>query len=461
MATKWKNTVETKVKKIAKAIFTKTGRDIIASVIFGIVAVIFFYAMYQGTGWLNTGITWILGLWGNFFLGLTSALIYRLCLNITYANTNQMNHPWQTEETAQPKQPVYTYENWRQFYHRQQLFCCITECVLLFISFLIFRWIVDYTRDWYPGNYASGYTTFFTAIWLFAVCEWTLYRFMRRQLDVVMAKTRENNQKIVDAAMESQKESIAAAIKSEKLKVDLISNVSHDLKTPLTSMVGYIDLLKKEDLNDTAADYVEVLSTKAQKLKEMIESLFSLAKTSSGNIELKPEPLNLNRLIEQIYADMEDKITASGLEFVTELTAADTELVTDSSYLYRICQNLIENALKYSALHTRVFLKTSSTPTEQGRLIRFEITNTSAYRMDFTKEQIVERFARGDKARSSEGNGLGLAIVSTYTSALGGRFDVFIDCDQFKAIVEFEKAAEQNKTAVVDVEKHTGGNSLL
>ena len=147
----------------------------------------------------------------------------------------------------------------------------------------------------------------------------------------------------------------------------------------------------------------------------MIESLFSLAKISSGNIQLNPEPLKLNRLMEQLYADLEEIIQDSGLEFVTELTAADTELVTDSSYLYRICQNLVENALKYSAPGTRVFLKTMSIPAETGRRIRLEITNTAGYHMDFTKDQIVERFARGDKARTSEGNGLGLAIVSTYT----------------------------------------------
>ena len=247
--------------------------------------------------------------------------------------------------------------------------------------------------------------------------------------------------------MAAQKESVAAAIRSEKLKVDLISNVSHDLKTPLTSMVGYIDLLKKEELSDTCADYVEVLSGKAQKLKEMIESLFSLAKTSSGNIELNPQPLNLNRLLEQICADMDDKIADSGLEFVTELTAEDAELVTDSGYLYRICQNLVENALKYSALHTRVFLKTISTATETGNTLRFEITNTAGYRMNFTKEQIVERFARGDESRTTEGNGLGLAIVNTYTAALGGSFDVRIDCDQFKAVVTFDRLSTKRPNA--------------
>lgn len=268
----------------------------------------------------------------------------------------------------------------------------------------------------------------FTILLQFCICEFTLISFMKKNLDLLMECMTNINEK-----------SIETAVRSEKMKVDLISNVSHDLKTPLTSMVGYIDLMKKEPLSDILSDYVEVLSAKSQKLKEMIDSLFSLAKTSSGNIELKLEPINLNRLVEQIYADMEDRITGSGLEFVTELTAQDTEIIADSSYMYRIGQNLMENALKYSAGNTRVFLKTAVEKTDAKQSVRFEITNTASYRMNFTKDQIVERFARGDEARSSDGNGLGLAIVSTYASALGGRFDVSIDCDQFKAFVVFDK----------------------
>ena len=141
---------------------------------------------------------------------------------------------------------------------------------------------------------------------------------------------------------------------------------------------------------------------------------------------------------------MDDHIKNSCLEFVTRLTDENTELVSDNSYFYRICQNLMENALKYSAKGTRVFITTyiSRKDSNVGPLkenLCMEITNTSAYPMDFTKEDIVERFARGDKARSSDGNGLGLAIVSTYAKALGGEFDIKIDCDQFKARVMMPK----------------------
>ncbi len=244
----------------------------------------------------------------------------------------------------------------------------------------------------------------------------------------------------------SNQQNLEAALRSERLKIDLISNVSHDLKTPLTSMVGYIELIKKEELGDVAADYLEVISKRAQKLKEMIDSLFDLAKTSSGNVKLNFEELEMNRLIEQVMADMAEQVSQSGREIIVSLTPEPTLFTADNLYMYRIIQNLIENALKYSQEHTRIFLKTSVDWQKLGdfqkidqRKVRFEITNTASYRMDFTKDQIVERFARGETSRTTEGNGLGLAIVNTYTSALGGKFEVSIDCDQFRAILEFKQ----------------------
>ena len=215
-------------------------------------------------------------------------------------------------------------------------------------------------------------------------------------------------------------------------------------------------------------DYVDVISSRTEKLGEMINSLFSLAKASSGNVELHKEKFEVNRLIEQIFADMDDRIKESGLKFVPLLTEENTEIYSDNMYFYRICQNLIENALKYSAKGTRVFVKTylknilgenvlegnvlggnalgenvlgdNQPVSEPVKNIRIEVTNTAGYLMDFTKEDIVERFVRGDQARTSEGNGLGLAIVSSYTKALGGEFDIRIDCDQFKACLEFSRS---------------------
>ena len=303
----------------------------------------------------------------------------------------------------------------------------------------------------YYWNYAAGYMMAFTIVVQYILAQIVLNRFKNRKLDLLMEQMEEVNRRRIDVALEIEKKSLEKVTRSDQLRVDLITNVSHDLKTPLTSMVGYIELIRKEDLSDTVRDYVDVISARAEKLKEMVDSLFSLAKASSGNIELHPDKFELNRMVGQIFADMDDRIRESGLEFVTRLTEDSTELVSDNSYFYRICQNLMENALKYSAKGTRVFVKTYVSHAEkEGRGLEerlcMEITNTSAYPMDFEAEDIVERFARGDKARTGDGNGLGLAIVSTYAKALGGEFEIKIDCDQFKAVVIMPREMKQKES---------------
>ena len=299
----------------------------------------------------------------------------------------------------------------------------------------VYLWQISVNSQW-GWNYALGYVVVISVFIEYICCLWIIRKFWNKELDQIMERTESFFQKRLEQALEIEKKSLDKVSRSDQLRVDLITNVSHDLKTPLTSIVGYLELIKKEELSDVVKDYVDVISSRAEKLGEMINSLFSLAKASSGNIELHKEKFELNRLIEQIFADMDDKMKDSGLTFVTQLTEEDTEIYSDNSYFYRICQNLIENALKYSAKGTRVFVKTYKKDVlGSGEKNVLEITNTSAYPMDFEKEDIIERFARGDKARSSEGNGLGLAIVSTYAKALDGEFDIKIDCDQFKAIV--------------------------
>lgn len=229
------------------------------------------------------------------------------------------------------------------------------------------------------------------------------------------------------------KNTVERHVKSEKLKVELITNVSHDLKTPLTSIISYIDLMEREELTEVLKDYTQVLSMKANKLKEMVESLFELAKTSSGNAELKIVPMDMNRLVEQVLADMKDSVDKSGRKIKLDLDEGKLVFSADSGAMYRICQNLFDNALKYSMEGTRIFIKTIC---EDGR-VELIIINTAGYEMDFNEEEIVERFARGDQARTSEGNGLGLAIAKTYTEAMKGEFTVSIEGDQFKTRVLF------------------------
>lgn len=228
--------------------------------------------------------------------------------------------------------------------------------------------------------------------------------------------------------------SLAEQIKGERMKIDLVTNVSHDLKTPLTSIIGYIDLMKKEEgLSPEMNDYVNVLSNKAERLKTIVADLFDLAKSTSGNAEVETEKLNICKLIIQTMVDMEDKITAYGREIKTSLPEEAVYILADGKKLYRVFQNIIDNALKYSMEGTRIFIELS---VENGKVYVI-IKNTASYPMNFTAEEILERFARGDKARTTQGSGLGLSIAESFTNVCGGSFYVVVDGDQFKTSVVF------------------------
>lgn len=463
MAIKWKNFKEKGKnvgKKLGKSLLeTLQKRKVPLVLVSGVLAMMLYGFLFRED--LPTSSTWFLGTIFNLLLTPTVAVIVGMWIRRQYRD-------WKPEDET-------FYEDWKRRWRVRQRFMLVALGVLLVVAtwLLNMRWYNHY----YYGNYSVQYLTYFTVLIQCFVAEvvicWfflkRLQEFMDVRNQIINRKMEEN----LERALQIERDSLLKVSRSDQLRMDLITNVSHDLKTPLTSMVGYLELLKKEDLNDTAKDYLEVISNRAGKLKEMIESLFSLAKVSSGNVELKREQITMNRLIEQIFADMADKMKDSGLEFVTLLDKGDTRMVTDNGYMYRICQNLLENALKYSAKGTRVFVKTCLLPATPGgktvhgnqeamsdgqammvpngiigenedaltkdQKICMEITNTAGYQMDFKKEDIVERFARADKARSTEGNGLGLAIVSTYAAALGGEFDIFIDYDQFKARLVFPR----------------------
>jgi len=228
--------------------------------------------------------------------------------------------------------------------------------------------------------------------------------------------------------------SLKEQMKSERMKVELITNVSHDLKTPLTSIISYIDLLSKEEgLSETARDYVNILREKSYRLKNIVSDLFDLAKSTSGDINLDIEKLDLKKLIEQTLGDMEDDIKDSGLQIKTRLPAEPVYIMADGKRLYRVFQNLIDNALKYSLKGTRVYIELEEA---NGKAIA-SIKNISGYEMNFTTEEILQRFARGDKARSTDGSGLGLSIAESFTRVCGGDFRVDIDGDLFKVTVKF------------------------
>lgn len=228
-------------------------------------------------------------------------------------------------------------------------------------------------------------------------------------------------------------EAVAARLKAERLKAELITNVSHDLKTPLTSIISYTELLSKvEGLPEEAQDYARVIAQKSERLKNLTQDLFDISKVQSGNEEMIPEKLDVALLIEQAMGEHDREITASELSFVVDIPKG-LYILADGRKMSRVVSNLIGNALKYAMKHTRVFL----TARMQEREIVLECKNVAAYRMDFDGEEIVGRFVRGDESRSTEGSGLGLAIAKSYVELCGGRFEVVVDGDLFKVMIAF------------------------
>lgn len=234
------------------------------------------------------------------------------------------------------------------------------------------------------------------------------------------------------------KNAVEKQMRDERTKIELVTNVSHDLKTPLTSIISYIDLLKGEELNAASADYVSILSQKAERLKSIVSDLFELAKSTSGNLELQQEIIDLKKLVEQTTGDMEDRIAACALTLKVNLPENPVLVQSDGRRMSRVLQNLLDNALKYSLSGSRIYIDLSA---GDGTAM-LAMKNTAAYEMTFTASDILERFSRGDKMRTTEGSGLGLSIAQSFTEVCGGKFAVAIDGDQFKVTISFPLSGE-------------------
>ncbi len=215
-------------------------------------------------------------------------------------------------------------------------------------------------------------------------------------------------------------------VKSERMKIDLVTNVSHDLKTPLTSIISYIDLLSAEELEPTARDYVKILEQKSQRLNNIVSDLFDLAKATSRT-DINAERIDAVILTGQVLGDMSDKIDRYGREIRTRINADSAPVMADGKKLYRVMQNIIDNALKYSLENTRIWLSLDI----EGQCTVIRVKNTASYEMNFTPDEITERFTRGDESRTSEGSGLGLSIAKSFTEACGGSLEVIVDGDTF------------------------------
>lgn len=237
---------------------------------------------------------------------------------------------------------------------------------------------------------------------------------------------------VIRDADRSVKEAIEKGIASERLKVELITNVSHDLRTPMTSIVGYGEMLERMELPEEAQECVKRLNHKSGYLLSMLEDVFDMSKTSTGNAVINRTDIDLVMLINQTLAECEDRLKQTERKLCVNIEGDSIIINTDGNRMHRVFSNLIDNAIKYSLKGTRIFVNVK---TVEGKAV-VEIMNTSAYEMDFTPERITERFVRGNSERTGEGSGIGLAIAKTYTEGLGGSFEIELKGDLFNAIVK-------------------------
>ena len=226
---------------------------------------------------------------------------------------------------------------------------------------------------------------------------------------------------------------IEDAVKSERLKTELITNVSHDLKTPLTSIINYSDLLSKDDnTKDEVKEYSKIINEKSNKLRVLIEDLFEVSKATSNNIELDRQELDFNSLVQQSIGEWEDKISEKNIEIISNLPEEKVMLKIDGQKFSRVLDNLFSNISKYALENSRVYVDLLE---EDG--VKLTIKNISKYPLNISAEELMERFTRGEKSRSTSGSGLGLSIASSFVRAHGASFDIEIDGDLFKVRIEF------------------------
>ena len=234
---------------------------------------------------------------------------------------------------------------------------------------------------------------------------------------------------------------VAESTKNERMKADLITNVSHDIKPPLTSIVNYVNLLKREDIeNERAKGYIKILDEKAARLKQLTEDLVEASKVSSGNVKLDMQNIDLVEMVYQTAGEFNEKFEKKELTIVTKLPNTPVLICADGRQLYRVIENLYNNVAKYAMERTRVYVEVAV----KEERVTFSIKNVSEKALALENSQagdLTERFTRGDSSRTTEGSGLGLSIAKSLTQLMGGNFEVSVDGDLFKATLVFVNQA--------------------
>lgn len=232
---------------------------------------------------------------------------------------------------------------------------------------------------------------------------------------------------------------VETSMKDERMKADLITNVSHDIKTPLTSIINYVDLIKREETeNEKVRDYLKILENKSQRLKQLTEDLVEASKISSGNIELQCDKLDLVELMNQTVGEFVERFEEKGLRLIVNMEERPLLIYADSRRIWRVVENLFHNVNKYALENTRVYVEVKKIPEDDSPgKVRLSIKNISDQPLNLEAEDLTERFIRGDAARTTEGSGLGLSIAKNLTELQKGKFEIFSDGDLFKVVITF------------------------
>ena len=225
---------------------------------------------------------------------------------------------------------------------------------------------------------------------------------------------------------------VEESLKSERMKTELITNVSHDIKTPLTSIINYVDLLEKEELdNEKAGEYIEVLDRQSARLKKLIQDLIDASKASTGNLDVKLEKTDVNVVINQALGEFEDKLVARNIKTIIKSDKEEYFVIADGRHLWRVMENLINNIVKYALEGSRVYIDVK----EQGEYISVTFKNISKEELNISGDELMERFVRGDSSRNTEGSGLGLSIARSLMELQKGKMEIIVDGDLFKVVL--------------------------
>ena len=233
---------------------------------------------------------------------------------------------------------------------------------------------------------------------------------------------------------------VEEAMKNERLKTDLITNVSHDIKTPLTSIINYVAILKQSDIADPKIQgYLDILEAKAQRLKTLTEDVVEASKVSSGNISLEYMDVDLVEMIQQTEGEMAEKFEARNLKMIVNLPAEPVVVHVDGRRMWRVLENIFGNAAKYAMPGTRVYADLKL----EEDTVDLSLKNVSEHQLNISADELTERFIRGDLSRSSEGSGLGLSIAQSLTTMQGGTFNLYLDGDLFRVNIRFPRVKKQ------------------